>query len=126
MLFRSWEDMELWDRVDTYGPDIIDPLLLIDLAKSVQSVQLPVYLHLFTKCEKGTPYDAGLIKLAEDGKTEKLFGPKWTNEERTEAVDEMTPKLIKVLVRHMLDTSQFTPQPGTRCKWCDFKTPCGQ
>ena len=121
-----WEDMELWDRVNTYGPDVIDPLLLIDLAKSVQSVQLPVYLHLFIQCEKETPHDAGLIKLAEDGKTEKLFGPKWTNEERTEAVDEMTPKLIKVLVRHMLDTSQFTPQPGTRCKWGDFKTPCGK
>jgi len=121
-----WEDMELQDRVNTYGPNVIDPLLLSDLAKSVQSIQLPAYLHLFTECENKKPYDAGLIKLAEDGKSQLLFGPKWTDEERIEAIDEITPSLIKTLVRHMLNASQFTAQTGTRCKWCDFKGPCGQ
>ena len=121
-----WEDMDLWDRVYTSGPDVIDPLLLSDLARSVQSVQLPVYMHLFKKCEGENPHDAGLIKLAEDGKTDMLFGKKWTEEERAEAVDEMTPQLIKALIRHMINAEQFTAQPGRRCEWCDFKAPCGQ
>lgn len=121
-----WENTDLWDRVYTFGPDVIDPLLLSDLAKSMQSIQLPVYMHLFGECEGKTPHDAGLIKLGDDGKTELIFGKKWTDEERLEAVDVMTPQLIKLLIRHMLDSTQFTPQPGRRCQWCDYKNPCGQ
>lgn len=117
--------MDLWDRVYNYGQDA-DPMLLTDLAKSVQSIQLPMYMHMFSECEKATPHDSGLIKLAEDGKTDLLFGKKWTDEERIEAVDVMTPLLIKTLIRHLLETTQFTAQPGRRCQWCDFKTPCGQ
>lgn len=121
-----WEDDEMWDRIDNYGPDVIDPMLLPDLTRTVRSIQLPAYLHLFAECEKETPYDAGLIHLAEDGKTHYLFGPKWTEQERLEAVDEMAPRLIKTLVRHMLNATQFTAQPGPLCTWCDFKIPCGQ
>ncbi|MGL1863705.1 MAG: PD-(D/E)XK nuclease family protein [Pseudodesulfovibrio sp.] len=122
----AWENMELWDRVYNFGPDVIDPLLLVDLEKAIQSVQLPVYMHLFNECEGTKPHDAGLIKLAEDGKTDLVFGKKWTDEERHEAVDVMAPHLIKTLIRHMLDATQFTAQPGRRCQWCNFKTPCGQ
>jgi len=121
-----WEDLELWDRICNYTPSTPDAMLLPDLAKTVQSIQLPAYLHLFSECEKQKPYDAGLIKLAEDGKIQWLFGPKWTDEERMEAVDAMTPRLINTLVRHMLGTSKFTAQPGLRCQWCDYKAPCGQ
>lgn len=121
-----WEDMDLWDRVYNFETDVADPLLLTDLAKSVQSIQLPMYMHLFSECEGTTPHDAGLIKLAEDGKTDLLFGKKWTAEERTDAVDEMTPHLIKTLIQHLLDATQFTAQPGRRCQWCDFNGPCGQ
>ncbi|MBI9080189.1 MAG: PD-(D/E)XK nuclease family protein [Pseudodesulfovibrio sp.] len=121
-----WEDLEIWDRIGNYTSSTPDAMLLTDLAKTVQSVQLPGYLHLFSQCEKQKPYDAGLIKLAEDGKTQWLFGSKWTDEERIEAVDEMTPRLINTLVRHMLGTSEFTAQPGNRCQWCDYKGLCGQ
>ena len=121
-----WGDMELWDRLRNNGRETMDSMLLPDLAKSVRSVQLPVYVYLFNECEKEKPNDAGLIKLAEDGNTQLIFGPKWTDEERIEAVDEMTPLLIKAIIRHMLNADQFTAQPGTGCQWCDFKAPCGQ
>lgn len=121
-----WEDDDMWNRITTYGPDVIDPMLLPDLSRTVRSVQLPAYLHLYAECDGETPHDAGLIHLAEDGKTQYLFGPKWTEMERAEAVDDMTPLLIKVLVRHMLLATQFTAQPGPLCQWCDFKNPCGQ
>ena len=73
-----------------------------------------------------TPYDGGLVKLSENGKTDLLFGKKWTEEERAEAVDEMSPQLVQTLVRHMLSATEFPARPGPRCQWCDFKTPCGQ
>ncbi len=121
-----WEDMDLWDRVYSFGPDTADPMLLPDLTRSVQSVQLPVYMHLCRESEGVLPHDGGLIKLSEDGATSLLFGPKWTKDERTEAVDVMTPELIKTLIRHMITASEFTAQPGQSCQWCDFKNPCGQ
>lgn len=122
----AWEDMELWERIHEYGPDADDPLMLTDLAETFQSVQLPLYMHLYSESESDTPHDSGLIKLGEDGKTALLFGRNWTGEERRDAVDVMTPKLIKALIRHMIHTPRFDPQPGRRCQWCDFKTPCGQ
>jgi hypothetical protein len=121
-----WQNMELQERMEACGLDATDSLLLTDLTKSVQSVQLPIYLHLFAKCENETPHDAGLIMLADDGKIKNSFSKKWTDEERIEAIDEIAPRLINTLVRHMLSTSHFTAQPGTRCQWCDFKKPCGQ
>lgn len=121
-----WEDMELWDRVHNLGPDSDDASFLTDLSQSVQSIQLPVYMHLFSELEKETPHDAGLIKLADGGKTELVFGKKWTDMERADAVDSMTPKLVKALIQHMLTAPSFAAQPGRRCQWCDFKTPCGQ
>lgn len=121
-----WDDLDLWDRISAYNTDVADPLLLMDVTKAVHSIQLPAYLHLFVECKNEKPYDAGLIKLSDNGKSQYLFGPKWTEEERTEAVDDMTPLLIKTLIRHMLDATQFPAQPGPRCQWCDFKTPCGQ
>ncbi|WP_319466502.1 PD-(D/E)XK nuclease family protein [uncultured Pseudodesulfovibrio sp.] len=121
-----WDDMDIWDRIYNHGPDSPDPMLLPDLSKTVQSIQLPAYMHLYSECEGETPHDAALVKLAEDGKMQWIFGKKWTDEERTETVDVMTPKLIKALIRHMLDATEFTAQPGRGCQWCDFKTPCGK
>lgn len=121
-----WEDMDLWDRVRDGKTADADPMLLNDLAASVKSVQLPVYLHLYREIEDELPRNGGLILLKDNGRTEYLFGAKWTEEEVAEAVDEMLPQLVKFLVRHMLSATEFTARPGPNCLWCDFKTPCGQ
>ncbi|BCS86933.1 PD-(D/E)XK nuclease family protein [Pseudodesulfovibrio sediminis] len=121
-----WQDMELIERLESYGRDVIDPTLLTDLAAEIRSVQLPAYLYLYSLSERQYPAYAGLIKLGENGSEQLLFGPKWTPEERAEAVEEMTPLLVQTLVRHMLLAADFAPQPGTRCTWCDYSIPCGK
>ncbi|QGY41403.1 PD-(D/E)XK nuclease family protein [Pseudodesulfovibrio cashew] len=121
-----WEDMDLWDRIHGFVRAEDDPGLTEDVARVVQSIQLPAYMHLYHASEGTVPHNAGLIKLAEDGKTELLFPDKWTEEEREDVVGNMTPLLIRTLINHMLTTTVFAPQPGRRCKWCDFKAPCGQ
>ncbi|SOB57858.1 conserved protein of unknown function [Pseudodesulfovibrio profundus] len=123
---NMWEDMELWDRVHDFKTEENDVDLLADIAQSVQSVQLPLYMYLYLNEKNQTPHDAGLIKLAENGKSEFAFGPKWTDQERHEAIESMTPTLISCIIRHMMTTDQFSPNPGKRCEWCDFKIPCGQ
>jgi len=121
-----WNDDALWERMEHFDPTDPDPALLPDLARSLRSVQLPVYLHLHARCQGETPHDAGLIKLAEDGSIERLFGPKWTDEERAEVVGESIPLLIKTLVRHMLHTREFAATPSRHCDHCAFKGPCGR
>jgi inactivated superfamily I helicase len=121
-----WNDDGLWARVTGYDPAAPDDALLPDLAASLRSVQLPVYLHLYARHHGETPHDAGLIKLAEDGSIERLFGPKWTDDERTEVVETHIPRLIETLTLHMLDAAAFAAQPGRRCDWCAFSGPCGR
>nr|WP_321256931.1 PD-(D/E)XK nuclease family protein [uncultured Pseudodesulfovibrio sp.] len=123
---KMWEDMELWDRIQIFGPNVVDVSLLPDMTTAIRSVQMPAYLHLYAQCERQTPHDAGLIMLASDGKEQLLFGPKWTEEEREESVKEQIPTLIHTLIRHMLLATHFSPNPGTACTWCDFKGPCGK
>ncbi|MUM78811.1 PD-(D/E)XK nuclease family protein [Pseudodesulfovibrio sp. F-1] len=121
-----WNDDSLWTRMEQFDPADPDPALLPDLARSLRSVQLPVYLHLHARCQGETPYDAGLIKLGEDGSIDRLFGPKWTEEERTEVVGESIPLLIRTLVRHMLHAGEFAAAPSRNCDHCGFKGPCGR
>ncbi len=120
-----WDDKNLWKRIQTYGPDVVDPLLLDDISRAAQSIQLPMYMYIYSQTEHPVPHDAGLIKLGDDGKTVYTFGEKWTEQKRLDAVAQMTPTLIKTLIRHMLTTTHFTAQPGRHCNWCDFKAPCG-
>lgn len=121
-----WDDTDLWLRVRDFEREEADPLLLCDMAASIKSAQLPVYMHLYSECEKTTPHEAGLIKLAENGKLESVFGAKISEERRDDVINYLTPRLIKMLIRHMATAQAFTPQPGAGCKWCDFKGPCGQ
>lgn len=121
-----WQDMELLDRLESYGPDVIDLMLLPDLSAATRSIQLPAYMHLYARSEKESPSDAGLIKLASNGAEQLLFGSRWTDEERIETVKDHIPILIQAVIRHMVQASHFTPNPGANCRWCDYKTPCGQ
>ncbi|MBG0791046.1 MAG: PD-(D/E)XK nuclease family protein [Desulfovibrionaceae bacterium] len=121
-----WQDMELRDRMETFGPDVVDPDLASDLARAVSSVQLPAYLRLYATAGQPAPANAGLIKLADGGKEQLLFPAKWTEDELAEAVDEVAPLLVESLVRHMVLATRFAPRTGAHCAWCAFTNPCGQ
>jgi inactivated superfamily I helicase len=121
-----WGDTELWDRIADFDPVAPDPQMLPALASALRSVQLPAYLHLYRESQGEIPHDAGLILLGDDGKVERLFGPKWTDQDRDEVVEDMIPRLLATLVRHMLGAAEFAAQPGSRCDWCEFRTPCGR
>ncbi|AMK12012.1 PD-(D/E)XK nuclease family protein [Pseudodesulfovibrio indicus] len=122
---KFWSDLLLHERMAEFGPDVADPDLLTDLARAVRSVQLPAYLHLYAEDQKEAPVDAGLVMLKDDGRENLLLPAKWSEEDREEAVEVLSPLLVRTLVRHMMQASRFDPQPGDRCKWCDFTKPCG-
>jgi hypothetical protein len=121
-----WDDDEIWHRVSDFSEKAFDPLLLTDMATTMQSIQLPLYMHLYSECESITPHEAGLIKLADNGKLETVFNKKITEAKRDDVINHLTPRLVKMLITHMTTAESFAPQPGRNCQWCDFSGPCGQ
>ena len=78
-----WEDTDLWDRILDYGPDVVDTDLIPDIARAVQSIQMPRSTFTCSRKPDGKLRTMpGLIKLAEGGTELLLFGPKWTDAER--------------------------------------------
>lgn len=121
-----WDDMDLRDRMEAFGPEVVDTTLLADLAKGVRSVQVPAYVYLYAEGEGTVPDNAGLINLGENGREQLMFGKKWTDEETAEAAGEIIPLVVRTIVQHMLRATRFEARPGKRCQWCDFKTACGR
>jgi len=121
-----WDDMELRDRMETYGPDVVDTALLADLASGVRSVQVPAYVYLHAESGGRVPDNAGLINLGENGREQLMFGRKWTDEECAEASGDIIPLVIRTIVKHMLRAARFEARPGKQCQWCDYRTACGR
>ncbi|WP_147821718.1 PD-(D/E)XK nuclease family protein [Salidesulfovibrio onnuriiensis] len=126
-----WENQDIWDRMHAYDPDAADPLLIPDLAKALQSVQLPAYLYLHDHGDHaGECVNAGLVELASGGDEAYLFPNKtnkaWSREEMREVIEDMIPRLLAFLARHIHDAGSFQAVPGRQCQWCDFKGACGQ
>ncbi|KAB1440381.1 PD-(D/E)XK nuclease family protein [Pseudodesulfovibrio senegalensis] len=122
---KFWSDDELWQRMNDSDP--ADTALLPDLAKSMQSVQLPAYLHLY---EHGKQADravnAALVDLKDTGREKTLFPDKWEREEMREIIEDQIPQLIYFLVTHIHDATVFPATPSSLCDWCDFKRICGR
>lgn len=121
-----WDDMELRDRMETFGPEAVDTTLLSNMAQGIRSAQVPAYVYLYAQGNKTIPDNAGLINLGENGKEQLMFGKKWTDEETVEASRDIIPLVMETIVKHMLRATRFEARPGKRCQWCDFKTACGR
>lgn len=128
-----WENRELWDRMAEFHPDTSpDPRLLADLAKAVQSVQLPAYLFLhetertLQKNNTDECINAGLVELASGGAEAYLFPDKWTREEKREVITDMIPRLLTFIVRHIHHVDSLNATSGRHCQWCDYRGTCGQ
>ena len=120
-----WRDEDLWARLREYQGEADDPLLMRDVRDGVVSVQLPAYLHLFSRSTGEDANDAGLVLLAKDGRTTYLFGERTDDADRRDALKANIPGLIGFLVRHLLAADRFEPRIGRHCQYCDFKGPCG-
>jgi RecB family exonuclease len=121
---KFWEG-ELWDRMASHDPDAPDPLLLPDLYKSLGSVQLPAYLHIYKNDTGETPWDAALVELKDKGEEKPLFLKKWEEADRAEIIDDMIPRLLGFALRHMTAAQSFEAVTGRHCDWCAFRRSCG-
>ncbi len=119
-----WEDEGFWDRLGDPGASA-DEELLDEARDRVQSVQLPLYAHLYARAMDEPPFEAACVELRRSGEECGLFGEKTPPGVRREAILRRTPTLVDYLVRHMLETPRFAPQPSRACDWCEFRALCG-
>lgn len=139
-----WRNPALWERMDDWqpppeaspwgqGPD----RLLAELAQALESVQLPFYLllHALAASQDNLPesardqadfpaLDARWVSLGDKGQEIPLFPASFDSEERREIVEQRIPRLVRFLLRHMLESPVLFPMPGQYCNWCSSAKLC--
>lgn len=122
---KFWEG-DLWDRMHAHERGTADPDLLSDIAKSLGSIQLPAYLHLYREDRGETPWDAALVELKDKGEEKPLFHKKTEEDTRNEIITDMIPRLLRFVLSHMVSAEQFPAAVDKHCQWCSFRNNCGQ
>ena len=115
-----------------------DAFLLRDLARRLESVQLPLYLLMHSLCAADAlppggldafgrripALDAAWIDLGDSGEEKTLFPKDFSRDRRTEIVENTLPELLYFLLRHMLESNSLVPHPGKHCDWCSCAKLC--
>ncbi len=136
-----WQDSLLWQRLSHWTPDKDtargSPPLLQELAARMESIQLPLYLLLYSLALKHDPLHTGIfqaqaaclhdalwVDLAGRGEEQPLFPKQFSPAERTFAIERQCGLLVDFLLRHMLHSSTILPSPGAHCLWCSCEKLC--
>lgn len=122
-----WRGDDLWDRMEKWTPDSPDDPLP-ELADALPGIQLPCYLYIYSHengPDKPRPVaDAAWIHLAGDGGEVPLLGPKISDKERDDILNERIPALLRFVLTHMRSAPELRPQPGQHCQWCAYAGVC--
>ncbi|WP_243363939.1 PD-(D/E)XK nuclease family protein [Fundidesulfovibrio terrae] len=121
---KFWDDPDIWDVVD--ASDTAAGLSMLPyLSEKLGSIQMPLYLHAFAQSEGREASDAVFVCLGKDGEESPLFGAEADADEREERIGEKTPRLAGFILKMMLETETFAPEPSRTCAWCAFRQACG-
>jgi RecB family exonuclease len=121
---KFWDDPDIWDVVD--AGDVAAGLSMLPyLSEKLGSIQMPLYLHAFAQSEGRQASDAVFVCLGRDGEESPLFGAQADADVRAERIGEMTPRLAGFILKMMLETETFGPEPSRACAWCAYRQACG-
>ena len=119
-----WRRMQFWNA----GKND-DPTLLSDLHKELPSLQLPVYLLVFSRDLGIRASDAAFIPLSgsrsERGKEKNLLA-KQEDSEKQLIITERIPALLGFVLTHLESSRKFVAQPGEHCRYCLWSSVCGE
>jgi hypothetical protein len=121
---KFWEDEEVWDIVES-GDATAGHEILPTLAEKLGSIQMPLYMHAFWKASGRDADNASFICLGKGGEEVPLFGPEADHDTRVGRIRENTPLLAGFILKMMLETPSFAPQPSRFCPWCAWRQTCG-
>ncbi len=118
-----WSNDSLWERMEAWAPGQ-DETLLADLAGTVQSVQLPLYLHLWFKDRGEAPANAAAVELRLSGAEMPLFPDKSPEGLAAKVATDLAPRLAAFLLRHLEESESFAARTGPHCTWCVYGYAC--
>jgi hypothetical protein len=101
-----------------------DDALLPDLAQAVQSIQLPLYLHLWYRDRGEVPANAAAVELRLAGAEVPLFPDKAPEGLAEQVATDLAPRLAAFLLRHLEESETFAARPGPHCAWCAYGYAC--
>ena len=116
-------DELLLERLRRWSPGD-GPETAVALAEAAESIQLPVYLYVYSRSSGADPQNAAWVELRDKGDEKTLFGKKTGAEERARAIRSATPEIISFIIRHMLTAGHIHAMPGGHCSWCPFRRGC--
>ena len=120
-----WTNADLWGRLEAWTPQGGDDALLADLAEAVQSVQLPLYLHIWSANRPEPVANAAVVELRKSGEEVPLFPTGKTPEGLPEQVArDLAPRLAAFLLRHLEESETFAARTGPHCAWCAYGYAC--
>ncbi|GFM35675.1 PD-(D/E)XK nuclease family protein [Desulfovibrio psychrotolerans] len=145
-----WDDEDLWKRLRNWQG--ADDDTLERLAQAMPSVQLPAYLHVYSRTGmsgtslpgidqsgitqsgnvssgiqtgSGDPvHDAGWVELRNEGKELFLLGTQMDDDTRETIIHTRIPQLMEFLFRHMEQAPVYRPIRGKHCQWCACANCC--
>lgn len=120
-----WNQKEIWEVVEEGNIKTCPENFMETLGKYSVSLQLPFYLVMDHETSGIIPYEASLVELVESGQEKNLFGKKISEEERDAIITSKIPKLTAFIIKHMLETSDFTALKSRQCDWCSYRGACG-
>ena len=118
-----WDDDILWAWIANSDRDLS---LLPKLAKSLGSIQLPLYLYLYGQQAGELPANGLFVLLGQGGEEKALFTKSPDPEIIRERIMEQTPRLVRFLLDLILNAGEFCPQVSRACAWCPFQPACRQ
>ncbi|MEW5773854.1 MAG: PD-(D/E)XK nuclease family protein [Thermodesulfobacteriota bacterium] len=119
-----WSNQALWERMEAWTPAGGDDALLPDLAAAVQSVQLPLYLHLWSSDRGEVPANAAAVELRLSGAESPLFSDKAPEGLAERVATDLAPRLAAFLLRHLEESETFAARTGPHCTWCAYGYAC--
>lgn len=93
-----------------------------ELRERLPSLQLPCYISMIRAKGLGSPGDAALVELREDGAEVPLFGG--LAEDELAAALEYCDLALALTLRHLETAPEFASQPKRHCAWCPYATLC--
>ncbi len=116
---KFWHELEHWTVAENDGQE-----LLMRVAESFASVQLPCYMHLCGHEFDKPVHDAAWVNLAENGEEFYLLGEEPNDAWRKSIIEEQIPILLRFVLTHMATATHFSPTAGEHCKYCPYGALC--
>lgn len=126
-----WTDRSFFERAEAVlaaepKQQAVDPgqldSLFAELRERLPSLQLPCYISMLRAKGLGSPGDAALVELRQDGAEVPLFGG--LAEEELAAALGYCDLALAVTLRHLEYAPEFASQPQRHCAWCPYAGLC--